>query len=255
MHYPLLHPRVHVLEHVAASRGVTLSLQPGNDSTKECVPALAAQAAPVAYIVTGTENMKQELYLRGPLLATLYMTQHFCDYWSHLLRKTAGADKPYNHTCKEKTTSVTVAAAVLGWTKDDAWIVAVGWNITASDLHDYGRNGCCLVKVGSLGLDHGGVGILQVQPHVNVGESSMQVHKCVHPFVPPALATKKPKVNVKAKVILAHGENKSQHPKSMMQKVSAGDIASITFMALTVAIVALFLCFSLTRRKKRGGKK
>lgn len=251
------HPYVNarVLQHVATARAVKIIQETSDDESKESAAALVARCAPIAYMLTGTEHIKQDLFMRGPVIATLQVTQHFCDYWSNLIRKGTGGDKPFNSGhCKDKApASIARLVAVVGWTQDDEWIVALGWGWTSEGLVDYGRNGCCLVKTGMCWLDAGMVGMLHTLPQVPHAEQSMSVYRCVHPFVP-VPTRKKPKVQVKAKVVLAHGDKRGQHPKSMMQKVSAGDIASITFMALTIAIVAIFLCFSLTRRKRRGKK-
>lgn len=245
---------MHMLQHVAQVRGVQQSqAASGGDAEKQSLPALAAAAAPVAYLTIGTDNIKQDLYLRGPVLATMQVTQHFCDYWSTLVRKGFGGIG-YSST-KDKThhATTTVVVVLVGWTKDGEWIVGLPWGALTDAVQDYGRNGCCLVKMGVMGLGDVCVGMLQVQPPVDDASVKMQVYKCVSPFV--LHAKKKLNVRVKAKVILAHGDKKGQHPKSMMQKVSAGDIASITFMALTIAIVAIFLCFSLTRRSKKQIRK
>lgn len=255
--HPFVNPRV--LQHVATARGVVVENSKFTcESAQECLPALAARTAPLAYVVAGRNEVKQELFCRGPLLTTMQVTQHFCDYWSHLLRRARAGEKHKAYHTKDKTPHqyATILVALLGWTQDDEWVVALGWGgwgAACTDvLHDYGHNGCCIVQMGCLGLESTCVGILPAVPPVD--GVNMQVYRCVHPFVPPALPRGKPKVQVKAKVVLAHGENKSQHPKSMMQKVSAGDIASITFMALTIAIVAIFLCFSLTRKRTRVKK-
>jgi hypothetical protein len=63
---------------------------------------------------------------------------------------------------------------------------------------------------------------------------------------------------VKARVVLGHGANKSQHPvksqpalHQFKQKVVAGDIASITIIGVTCAVGIIVFCILLSKMTKK----
>jgi len=244
-----------MLHHVTSLRGTPVRLPPAvKGALVPLMPldALVAQHAPFAYRLDDTGAIKAELMLRGPLLATFPVTAHFCTFWSALLVEPHG--KPFVDKKHDKVVA-TVVVAVLGWTSDNAWLVGHAWGSMDSDVNAYGRNGCFLWKrEGALPC----VGVLPERPAwVEGGSSPMTVSVLKYEG---GGATGVP--GVKARVTLGHGRNKESHPAQgkprfdqFKQKVSAGDIATITLMGIVCAAIAVFLCLFFTRPSAPGGAK
>jgi hypothetical protein len=243
-----------MFEHVAALRGVSTPHIPLTSASAP-PPALATLVAthcPFAYKLMDSQGVKTELVMRGPVLATLHVTATFCSFWSALLA--APHSTPYVEEKRHDKVVATVVVAVLGWTSEDAWLVAHSWGSSVDDVNAYGQNGCFLLKKDALKVVDGCVGILPAVPPP-VGGSTPTMTALRLRVSPPAVGGKEKKA-VKARVTLGHGKNKDTHPDAnkpkldqWKQKVSAGDIATITLMGVVCAAIAVVLCIFLTRSK------
>ena len=240
-----------MLHHVTSLRGAPVRLPPALKNGVGPFPpldALVAQHAPFAYRLNDAGAIKAELMLRGPLLTTFSVTAHFCTFWSALLVEPHG--KPFVEKKHDKAVA-TVVVAVLGWTSDNAWLVGHAWGSMDSDVNAYGRNGCFLWK--REGAPEC-VGVLPERPAVGT-DTGLSVSVLKYEGTPVKAA-------VKAKITLGHGRNKGSHPAQgkprfdqFKQKVSAGDIATITLMGIVCAAIAVCLCLFFTRSRTPSGTK
>lgn len=247
-----------VLAGVAHARHVALV----SDSSKPVhEQVVRAPCEPVTYLLhlhRQQRDVKVELTVRGPVLVTLHVSGALCKHWSHLVSRRAPDVKPFVQD-KVKDVQATVVAALVGWTEDECWLVYPAWSLAAS-MHCDGAMPCIKVKMEDMvTLCPWAVGMLPELPRPASAAHPPLMHVRRVPLdLGPAKSNKpqKPSKVVKAKVKLGHGDNKTRDSRrpftQLKQKVSAGDIASITFMGITCALVAVVLCMLLSRWLQRS---
>lgn len=262
------HPRAdfcgshHLLQHVAHCRGVEIATAPitRTQHPQPCLHELAAAHAPFAYCLQDVASIKTDLFLRGPVLTTMALTSSFLHYWSTGLQDSKV--RPFQHHAKQTKHGVSVVVAILGWTVDNHWIVALPWGATTDELLSYIHNGCCTLPVDALGVGVTAMGVLPALPSPAASSLTVQLVKpgvtLVDSVVTQKEGKKQAKGAVKARVILGHGTNRTQHPvkgkprlDQWRDKVAAGDIATIAVIGVTCAVAVIALCIFLSQTTKK----
>lgn len=265
-----VHPRAdfhgthNLLQQVARCRGIDIATAPNTraQQPQPCLPELAAAHAPVAYCLQDVASIKTDLYLRGPVLTTVVLTPPFLHFWSGGLQD--GKQRLFQDHAKHAKHAkhvVSVVVALLGWTADNHWVVALPFGATTDELLSYVLNGCCTLPVEALGVGVTAVGMLPALPPPASTSLTVQLVKTGVNF--DSVATQKEgkklgKPAVKARVILGHGANRPQHPvkgkprlDQWKDKVAAGDIATIAVIGVTCAVAIIALCIFLSHKTKK----
>jgi cathepsin B len=157
-----------------------LTCPPPDDAASASTPAAAGPQQPwlykmsMAYIVAGTraqsgaseENIRQEIWRKGPVTTGFEVRQDFLLFWQQLLEsKLAGAAQVYRQARGAAAMGGDAAnplvgnhaVQLVGWGEVDGvkyWIVANSWGATnrgtaPADLADYGHNGYFLMERGT----------------------------------------------------------------------------------------------------------
>jgi hypothetical protein len=254
-----------VLASVGRARQIDVtSIDPAQPVHEQVVRAPCKPVTYLLHLHRQRREVKVEIEARGPLLVTLHVSSALCKHWSHVVSRRPADVKPFMQE-KAKDTGITVAAALVGWSEDECWLVQPAWSLV-SHLNAATAMPCIKVQMNDVvTLCPWVVGMLPEAPPPPLPLASITARHV--PLNMPAQASaksSKPSKVVKAKVKLGHGDNKTHENRraltQLKEKVSAGDIASITFMAITCALIAVVLCMLLSRwcnksKRTKGAKR
>jgi hypothetical protein len=225
-------------------------------------PLLPLQALPNLCATQGTGYMvpskdgKRHIFTHGPLVATFTVTKCFLDFWSNLLRKRGNSPvfEP-----KKTNKELTIVVAVVGW-EGEHWILANSWGSTDAGESAWGLNGLFKVPLTCKVLSDKWVAL-----GTPVAPSGPTLTLAAY-RLPAAGDTRRRSSSVKlkgkTKLTLGHGENKANHPlkskpplEQWKEKLSKGDIASVTILGITCAFIIIVVCIVWSQNRRSKAKK
>jgi hypothetical protein len=240
---------VNLLARVAERRQVPLPVLPLDKLLS--LDALCALFGS-GYTVPATDAQRH-VFGNGPVLCTLTVTKCFLDFWSTLLKKrgTSPVFEP-----KRQHKELTTVVAIVGW-EGEHWIVCNSWGASSGEEGAWGTNGlfklpfgCKLLSDKWFVVGEGGTQSLERGLKAMVyrlgGGGERRRSSSI-------------KLKGKTKLTLGHGENKANHPvkgkpplEQWKDKLSKGDIASVTILGITCAFLIIVVCivWSQNRRSK-----